>query len=110
MPESHLLEDQALCKEISIKFGSNTKEFSSYLSTSDCVKSSTQFLDPDTTAASVTGVCGTRTIAELAQTAWLQICKGGSAKASKHGTDEHKMHKSTCKLNHACFTDLVLEK
>jgi len=31
-------------------------------------------------------------------------------KASEYGTDEHKMHESTCKLIHACFADLGLEK
>lgn len=39
-----------------------------------------------------------------------QTCIRGSAKAKKHGTHEYKMHKSTCKLNHACFTELGLGK
>lgn len=103
---THLLEDQALFKEIYSNLGSNTKEFSFYLSASHCAKSSIQFLDPDTTAASTqTGRSGT-----CRGLNWHVQSSSGSAKASKHGADEHKMHTSTCKLNHTCFTDLVLEK
>lgn len=101
------LEDQALFKEIYCSFRPNTEEFSSYLSVSSYLARSIQPLDPDTTAISMNReVCTCRGSNKSGcRPAYVAVLK-----ANKHGTHEHKMHKSTCKLNHACFTELGLEK
>lgn len=99
------LEDQALFKEIYCSFRPNTEEFSSYLSVSSCFTSSVQSLDHHSHQYEQRGLHMQGFKHEQ-----LQTCIRGSAKANKHGTHEHKMRKSTCKLNHACFTELGLEK